>query len=108
MNAQDGYERRRVALCVAPGVVAAAVVSWLVLWQLGLLIGWTVTVVSLLLWIGSEIAPLDAAETALVATREDGSRNAARVTVLRHALLSYVFGAAIIASTINVLAGLVG
>lgn len=31
-----------------------------------------------------------------------------RATVLRHALLSYLFGTAIIASTINVLAGLIG
>ena len=31
-----------------------------------------------------------------------------RATVLRHALLSYVFGTAIIASTINVVAGIVG
>lgn len=31
-----------------------------------------------------------------------------RATLLRHALLSYLFGTAIIAATINVLAGLVG
>ena len=67
----------------------------------------------------------DVVETARAAPREDDSRDAARVvpdaarvtslvdatiraTVLRHALLSYVFGTAIIASTIDVLAGLVG
>lgn len=33
---------------------------------------------------------------------------ALRATVLRHALLSYLFGTAVIAATINVLAGLVG
>ena len=35
-------------------------------------------------------------------------RTAIRATVLRHALLSYLFGAAIIAATINVLASFVG
>lgn len=35
-------------------------------------------------------------------------RTVIRATVLRHALLSYVFGAAIIAATINVLASFVG
>ncbi len=90
MNIQGGDERRRVALCVAPGVVAAVAVSWAVVWQLGVLIGWMVTVASLLLWIGTEIASLDAGETARVATREDSSRNAARVVLVTASVTSLV------------------
>jgi uncharacterized membrane protein len=38
----------------------------------------------------------------------DLQRPAIRVTALRHALLSYLFGAVILAATINLVAGLVG
>jgi uncharacterized membrane protein len=38
----------------------------------------------------------------------DVSSNAIRMAVLRHALLAYVFGFAVIALTINVVAGLIG
>jgi uncharacterized membrane protein len=83
-----GSERRRVAICAAAGVVATAVAAVSGVWELAVLVGWIVMSVGLLVWIWREIASLDAATTARVATREDDSRAATRAIVVASSLIS--------------------
>ena len=90
MKRSGRFERRRVAVCAVPGVIGGIVVSAGTLWQLGLLIGWMITAAALLAWIWSEIRALDAEQTARVATREDDSRNAARVVLVAASVTSLV------------------
>jgi len=83
-------ERARVATAAAVGLIAAVSVAFFVPWQLSVLVGWDVTVVTLLLrvWIGA--ARLDSAETARVATAEDNSRQATRLLLLTAAVASLI------------------
>lgn len=81
-------ERRRVATCVALGVVAASIAASVTVWELAVLLGWIATSVSLLAWIWWEIGGRDAAATRAVASREDASRTVSRIVIVGSSLAS--------------------
>ena len=81
-------ELRRVGACAFVGLVAVTVAALWTAWELAVLVGWIVMAVILLAWIWSEVGQLDAATTAHVATREDGSRAASRAMVVSSSVLS--------------------
>ena len=83
-------ERARVATAAAVGLIAAVSVAFFVPWQLSVLVGWDVTVVTLLLRVWTSAARLDSAETARVATAEDNSRQATRLLLLTAAVASLI------------------
>jgi uncharacterized membrane protein len=89
-------ERRRVVVCSIAGIVVGSVVALTTVWQLVVLVGWSVTAISLLLWIWFDIGRLDHEITSRVATREDDSPNAARGVLLASSLMSLLaIGAAL-------------
>ena len=90
MNFSGSSERRRVAACVAVGVIAAVLSLLVAPWQLGVLIGWVATAALLLVWVWLEIGRLDALMTAQVATREDDSRAAARSALVASSIMSLI------------------
>ncbi len=100
MTPQDtsGYrtERTRAVACLAIGLVGAAIAAATRIWALAVLAGWTCAAGAFLVWVWVEVAGLDPAQTAAVATRADNSRNVARTVTL----------AASVASLIGVLFGL--
>lgn len=81
-------ERRRVTVSALCGAVVGALAAVVTLWQLAVLVGWVVTAGVLLTWVWLDIAHLDAATTARVATREDDSRAAARAVLVASSVLS--------------------
>jgi uncharacterized membrane protein len=83
-------ERARVATAAAVGLIAAVSVAFFVPWQLSVLVGWDVTVVTLLLRVWISAALLDSVETARVATAEDNSRQATRLLLLTAAVASLI------------------
>jgi uncharacterized membrane protein len=83
-------ERARVATAAAVGLIAAVSVAFFVPWQLSVLVGWDVTVVTLLLRVWISAARLDSAETARLATAEDNSRQATRLLLLTAAVASLI------------------
>jgi uncharacterized membrane protein len=83
-------ERRRVAVSAIAGLVAGGVAGFLTVWQLALLIGWSLASITLLAWIWFDIGNLDAATTAHVATREDDSRTAAGGVLVGASVLSLI------------------
>lgn len=90
VNFSGSSERRRVAACVAVGVIAAVLSLLVAPWQLGVLIGWVTTAALLLVWVWLEIGRLDAPMTAQVATREDDSRAAARSALVASSIMSLI------------------
>jgi uncharacterized membrane protein len=83
-------ERTRVVTAVIVGLTAGVSVGVFVPWQMSLLVGWDVSVVTLLAWVWAAVAWLDSTETARVATAEDNSREATRVLLLAAALTSLI------------------
>ena len=90
MNWSGKSEKYRVTACAAVGVVVAAALIFVTVWQLVLLVGWLVAATLLLVWIWREIGSLDATTTARVATREDDSRVASRAALVASSVLSLV------------------
>jgi uncharacterized membrane protein len=74
--------RKRVAVAIAAGVVAAGVAIALTPWQVAALTGWDVTAAVFLAWVWSNIWGLDGDQTARVATRVDDSRSAADLILI--------------------------
>jgi uncharacterized membrane protein len=74
--------RKRVAVAIAAGVVAAGVAIALTPWQVAALTGWDVTAAVFLVWVWSNIWGLDGDQTARVATRVDDSRSAADLILI--------------------------
>jgi uncharacterized membrane protein len=99
-------ERTRVAIAAAVGAAAGMSVAWIVPWQLGVLVGWDATVITLLVWVWASVGRLDGAETARVATAEDNSRQATRVLLLSAAVASLVGVALAITKAKDVSGGL--
>jgi uncharacterized membrane protein len=100
----------RVFIAGVGGVLAYGVAALATPWQVAVLLGWDVTAASLLVWLWWTLHYGDFAYVAFtigmtysVADYALASRRIRR-TALRHALLSYVFGIAVIAITINVVA----
>ncbi len=78
----------RVVRAAAVGVAAAIVVAILGPWWLIPLAGWDVTALVFLLGIAYRLAPLNAAETAALAQREDPSRPTADLLLIGASLVS--------------------
>ncbi len=74
----------------AVGAVAGVAVAWFVPWQLSVLVAWDVTVVVLVVWIWVTLWPLDADETARVATAEDNSRQSTSILLVSASVASLV------------------
>jgi uncharacterized membrane protein len=74
--------RKRVAVAIAAGVVAAGVAIAITPWQVAALTGWDVTAAVFLVWVWSNIWGLDGDQTARVATRVDDSRSAADLILI--------------------------
>jgi uncharacterized membrane protein len=88
---QVGSERTRVVVCAAVGIavgVAAALAA--APWQLAVLAGWIAASGLLLVWIWSVILPLEPAETAEFARREDDSRAAASLLLVTSSIMSLI------------------
>ena len=83
-------ERRRVVICGVTGFAGFGVAMPLATWELAILVGWIATASALLVWVFSEIAGLDATDTARIATREDDSRAAARAALVAASSASLV------------------
>lgn len=75
------------------GVLVGGVAAFLVPWQAAVLAGWDVASLVLIAWVGLATHRLDAARTAALATREDDSRAATRLTLVAAAVVS-LFGVA--------------
>jgi uncharacterized membrane protein len=88
MNWSGSSERRRVAVCAATGLLVAAVVAFITVWQLALLVGWIMTATVLVVATWAELGRLDPVVTAQVATREDDSRAASRVVLVAASVIS--------------------
>ena len=71
---QPQTARRRVLFAVLCGVVAAAIVAWLVPWQLTVLVTWDVTALVVLIGVWPRILRHDAEQTREWAMREDETR----------------------------------
>jgi uncharacterized membrane protein len=83
-------ERLRVIVASVVGVVVAIATAFAAPWQLAVLTGWNASALTLLTWIWSSIAPLSAAETRAVATREDNSRTASLLLLIVASSISLV------------------
>lgn len=83
-------ERLRVIVASVVGVVVAIATTFATPWQLAVLTGWNAAALTLLIWIWSSIAPLTAAETHAVSTREDNSRTASLLLLIVASSISLV------------------
>jgi uncharacterized membrane protein len=72
----------RIVITAAIGVCGGVVASAFTIWEAAILIGWDVTVVSLLTWIWFALWRLNASATKSHASREDPSIRLAEATVL--------------------------
>jgi uncharacterized membrane protein len=85
-------QRARIRLTVSgvAGVVTFAAVYAFVPWQLAVLGGWTVAAALMVAWVMAAVLPLDGAQTAALATREDNSRLLADVLLVAASVASLV------------------
>jgi len=74
-----GRASTRVVVAALAGVAAAALTGLVLGWEYAASVGWTAAALVFLGWTWAVIAPMDAAQTASHATREDPSK---RVTLL--------------------------
>jgi uncharacterized membrane protein len=81
-------ERRRVAIAATVGLAAGLSIAWAVPWELSVLVGWDVTVATLLAWVWVTVGGLDHDETARVAMASDNSRQSTRILLLSAAVAS--------------------
>jgi uncharacterized membrane protein len=81
-RAAHGSEFRRLVIAVAVGVVVALVVSPFVTVELAVLCGWDATVLTFLVTVWPTIVRADSGRTEELATREDLSRDVARLFLL--------------------------
>lgn len=81
-------ERRRVAVAGLVGVVAGLASAPFVAWEFSVLIGWDVTVTTLLVWVWATIGRLDSEGTARVALTADDSRQSTWLLLVIAALAS--------------------
>lgn len=77
-------------LSLGVGALVGAVAAVFVVWQLSLVIGWSVAATWFLVSVWRDVADLDAAGTCDAATREDDSRAAARTLTLSSSVASLV------------------
>ena len=77
-------------LSLGVGALVGAVAAVFVVWQLSLVIGWSVAAAWFLVSVWRDVADLDAAGTCDAATREDDSRAAARTLTLSSSVASLV------------------
>ena len=106
----------RILVCLALGVAVAFVVANTVGWRFALA-GWVTTAAVYVLWTRFILVRMEprfrdfaylaytVGMTYQVSDTEIG-QTSIRATVLRHALLSYLLGAVVLAVTINLIAGL--
>jgi uncharacterized membrane protein len=80
----------RVGICAAGGLLAFAIAMALTPWQVATLIGWDITAVAWVAWIGFSVLNKDSVETQRLATREDNSRAAADALLVSASLASLV------------------
>ena len=80
----------RVLLSLAAGVLAFAIAILLTPWQVATLTGWNVTAIVFIAWVWLNVARMDGAATAKVATIEDDSRLAADLTLLAASAASLI------------------
>jgi len=88
--AMDPVAGVRMTACLVVGVIAAGGFAVAGLIDIAPLGGWDVAALVYLVWIWWQIAPADAARTAAVAVREDGSRALTDVVLLLAAVASLV------------------
>jgi uncharacterized membrane protein len=82
MSTQSSSELRRLIVAAVVGVAVAVVVSWFVRVELAVLVVWDATALVFLASVWPTIASVDGAQTEQLATREDLSREIARLVLL--------------------------
>ena len=82
--------RRRVGICAVAGLFVFAVAMVVAPWQVATLIGWDITAVAWVAWVGFSVLNKDAAATRRLATLEDDSRAAADALLVSASLASLV------------------
>jgi uncharacterized membrane protein len=90
-------ERRRVAGCLAIGLLAGLASAPIGVWELAILVGWNVTAAAFSWSVWRAVSGADAASTMAHATSEDNSRSAARglvVAASASSLVGVLFGLA--------------
>jgi uncharacterized membrane protein len=80
----------RVVTSGACGLVAVAALAPFAAWPVTVLSGWIVAAATLVFRVWLRVAPLDAVETAAVATSEDASRASAHIMVIGASVVSLV------------------
>ncbi len=78
----------RLIVSAIAGIVVGLVLTFLLSWRYGLLIGWMAAAGSFVAWTWATIKPMDAESTAAHAAREDAGRHAIDVTVTVAAVAS--------------------
>ena len=71
-----------------------------------MVLGWAVGALVFSLWTWAHLWGLTPGEAAALARKEDPGRGVVDIVLLAHTLLSYLFGAVILAATINLVVGL--
>jgi len=79
---------RRVVVVLLPAVGAALVVGWVSGWRYGLLAGWMIGATAFVAWTLLTLWPMNAAQTAAHANRDDPRRGTLDVLVLGAAVAS--------------------
>jgi uncharacterized membrane protein len=82
--------RSRVGVCATGGLLAFAIAMVLTPWQVAPLVGWDVTAVAWVGWVGFSVLNKDSADTQRLATTEDDSRAAADALLVSASLASLV------------------
>jgi len=122
-----------VIVATTAGTAAAVAIGVVGSWDYAPSVGWDCAATVFLVWTWTAIGRMDAEQTASHATEDDPSKRVTqllvlstsvaslfgvgvsdtelnthiiRATVLRHALLSYLFGSLILASTVNLIVSL--
>jgi uncharacterized membrane protein len=89
MNTRSS-ELRRLMVAAIVGIVVAAIVSWFVRVELAVLCGWDAMALVFLASVWPTIATVDGARTEQLATRDDLSRDTARLVLLAASSASVV------------------
>jgi uncharacterized membrane protein len=82
--------RTRVGLCAVGGLIGFAAVMAVTPWQVAGLIGWDITAVAWVAWVGFTVYDKDSDETRRLATSEDDSRAAADALLVSASVASLV------------------
>jgi uncharacterized membrane protein len=82
--------RSRVGVCAVGGLLSFAVAMVLTPWQVATLIGWDITALAWVGWVGFSVLNKDSVDTRRLATTEDDSRTAADALLVSASLASLI------------------